>query len=136
MNRKQLLLLLTAFFLLPLVLLAQENHCTLQKSPKRMAIEAGQQIYAGQCQHCHQADGSGSSVVNLSLIESAKVEGDKGALIDLLVTGKSSSSSDPHAFDGAALTDEQIAAVLTYIRNSFGNSASMVKKDEVKKRRS
>jgi mono/diheme cytochrome c family protein len=29
-------------------------------------------------------------------------------------------------------TDDQIAAVLTYIRNSFGNSASAVKPEEVK----
>ena len=34
----------------------------------------------------------------------------------------------PHNF----LSDQQIADVLTYIRNSFGNSASMVKAEEVK----
>jgi mono/diheme cytochrome c family protein len=33
---------------------------------------------------------------------------------------------------GAALNDEHIASVLTYVRNSFGNKASVVTPDQVK----
>jgi mono/diheme cytochrome c family protein len=133
-----LILLIAGAFLLPAGLLAQGNHCVAQKSPKKMAVEAGQLIYTGQCVTCHQADGGGSASVHSPLIKSKLVTGSKQTLIELLIRG-----NDRHAeIDGLTvqnrnhaypeMTDEEIANVLTFIRRSFGNKASVVKTSEVK----
>lgn len=137
-RKKQLLLFMAGMIFIPAGLLAQGNHCAAQKSPKKMAVEAGQLVYANQCITCHQADGSGNSAVKTSLANAALVTGNKQALIEYMVNGKSrvgtnATQASPHIMmENPAATNEEISNVLTYIRRSFGNKASMVKASEVK----
>ena len=70
------------------------------------------------------------------------VTGDKPSLIKIILNGLSepmvingetyNNAMPPHAF----LNDQQIADVLTYIRNTFGNTAEAVKPEEVAAARS
>jgi mono/diheme cytochrome c family protein len=135
-QNKLLLLFVAAAILAPAGLLAQDNHCVAQKSPKKMAVEAGKQVYADQCMTCHQADGKGASTV-VSLVNSSLVTGNKRALIAYLINGKNipagnTAQNNPHLRMGnPATTNADISNVLTYIRRSFGNKASMVKVSEV-----
>jgi mono/diheme cytochrome c family protein len=87
---------------------------------------------------CHQNDGAGVPGLNPPLIKTDWVTGQKNRLINVILKGL----EDPIEVNGEEysnpmpslthLTDQEIADVLTYIRNSFGNKASAVTPAEVK----
>jgi mono/diheme cytochrome c family protein len=101
----------------------------------------GKKVYDMYCQACHQADGNGVPRLNPPLVGTVYVTGSKTRLIDIVLKGL----SDPLEINGEEynnpmaahdfLTDQQIADVLTYVRNSFGNKAGAVSVSEVKKQR-
>ena len=68
--------------------------------------------------------------------------GDKEALIKILLSGLKNVDIDEESYSnpmpalGSVLKDQQIADVLTYVRNSFENKASAVTVAEVKEARS
>ena len=98
-------------------------------------------MYSLTCLACHQANGSGVPNLNPPLKQTNWVLGDKDSLITILLNGMNEEIEiDGEYFSNtmpsqAALKDEQIADVLTYIRNSFGNKADAVTAEEVKKLR-
>ncbi|MEM7199826.1 MAG: PVC-type heme-binding CxxCH protein [Planctomycetota bacterium] len=103
----------------------------------------GAEIYArdGHCATCHQKDGEGLVASQFPPISGTKwVNQSKERLIKLTlhgmygpieVKGKSYPGVVPMTPFKGLLTDEDVAAVLTYVRNSFGNKASPVTADEV-----
>jgi mono/diheme cytochrome c family protein len=103
-------------------------------SPEQMAL--GKAQYA-LCLACHAADGNGAAGVAPPLAGSEWVTGSIDNLIRIQLRGL----QGPIKVKGteynlmmmalAHQTDEQIAAVLTYIRNSFGNQASAVTPEQV-----
>jgi len=102
----------------------------------------GQSIYNTFCVSCHQSDGKGDSARFPPLAGADWVTGDKERLIDLLINGlQGEIEVNGLIYDGVMphhkfLKDDQIADVLTYIRTNFGNEASEITTDEVKKYRS
>lgn len=91
-------------------------------------MERGKEVYQKHCFACHQADGSGNPGMYPPLIDTKTVNGDLEKLVGIVLHGQSGEIEVkgeiynqvmvPHNF----LTDRQIADVLTYIRNSFGNT--------------
>ncbi|HRN56971.1 MAG TPA: cytochrome c [Agriterribacter sp.] len=110
-----------------------------QTKPPPAVMEKGKAIYGKECLGCHQPDGLGVPGVNPSLAQTEWVLGPKGRLIKIVVNGL----TDPIETDGDIfhdpspphlhLTNQEVADVLTYVRNSFGNKASAVTAREVKK---
>jgi mono/diheme cytochrome c family protein len=108
----------------------------------------GKAIYSreGYCNTCHQPDGAGLSPSGFPpLAGTAWVTGSDERLIKLVlnglhgpieVLGQKYGGQVPMTPFGGMLKDEDIAAVLTYVRNSFGNKASVISEDRVKKVRS
>ena len=102
------------------------------------SITKGKVVYDTYCLPCHQADGSGVPTMNPPLIKTSWVLGSKTVLVEQILKGSANKVEiDGEKFHGAMpaqvqLTDEQIADVLTYVRNSFGNKASIVTPAEVK----
>ena len=92
------------------------------------------------CQACHGAKGQGVPMLAPPLAKSEWVNGPVANLIRIQLRGL----GGPITVDGkdytfqapmvaqAFQTDEQIAAVLTYIRNNFGNKGSAVTPEQVK----
>ena len=78
----------------------------------------GEDVYKN-CIACHGADGKGITGVFPSIAGSAVVSGDIDAQIDLVMFGKAGTAMVAFANQ---LSDEEIAAVITYQRNSFGNN--------------
>lgn len=83
------------------------------------------------------ADGGGVANMNPSLIQSSYVLGDKPKIISVLLNGLSHVEIDGDNYQNVMpshsfLSDRQIADVLTYVRNSFGNKASQISEKEVK----
>lgn len=101
------------------------------------SMTRGKQTYLEQCLACHQADGAGVPNMNPPLIKSKYVQGDKAALIKIVLNGMKETKIGDDDYTGVMaphpdLTDQQIADVLTFVRNSFGNKASAVTAAQVK----
>ncbi len=100
-------------------------------------LASGKSVYAQNCLTCHMADGLGVDGMNPPLAKTDYVLGDKTRLTKVLLNGLQGVEIGGEQYHGvmpaqATLTDAQIAAVLTYVRNSFGNKASAVTVGEVK----
>ena len=102
------------------------------------SINDGKAVYLKYCLTCHQTDGSGVMNMNPPLIQTKWVLGKKDFLVHQILKGSHGTVEiDGDKFQNTMpaqpfLTDEQIADVLTYVRNSFGNKASRVTSAEVK----
>ena len=98
----------------------------------------GKTIYAQHCKTCHQVDGAGAQNMIPTLIKTDYVLGNKARLIKILLNGMNGEitvNGDIYSNEMPSqkkLTDNEIAAVLTYVRKSFGNKASAVTVSEVK----
>lgn len=97
-------------------------------------IEQGRTSFA-ICAACHQADGRGLPALAPPLAGSAVVNGPTEALIDVVLNGRDVDPAYPSMPPLAALPDEQLAAILSYVRTSWGNTASVVTPDAIKARR-
>lgn len=104
----------------------------------RSQILDGAEDYIQLCTNCHGPQGKGlPSGIAPPLSGSARVNGDKDALIKILLHGLNG-PVDGKNYPGAMLSmqgnsNEYIAAVLSYIRHSMGNNASMVQPADVRK---
>jgi mono/diheme cytochrome c family protein len=102
------------------------------------SLTRGKKVYDSYCLPCHLADGGGVPRMNPPLIKTVYVLGDKKRLIGIVLNGM----DEPLEIDGETYTnvmtphgflkDQEVADVLTYVRNSFGNKASAVTTEEVK----
>lgn len=97
----------------------------------------GQQVYGAYCSTCHQASGQGLPGAFPPLTGTDWVLGDEGRLIRLVLNGmRGPVEVNGEVYDNVMtahnfLTDDQIAAVLTYVRTSFGNDAPPVAPETV-----
>jgi mono/diheme cytochrome c family protein len=106
------------------------------------AMHAGAAIYKDSCAACHRDNGEGESRLFPRLAGSALVQSDDPTTLARVVLQGSravSTSAMPTgpampAFDWR-LNDAQVAAVITYIRDSWGNAAPAVAVDTITKQR-
>lgn len=111
------------------------------KSGAAAALARGKTVYETVCGICHGTDGMGkpgqapqlanSDVVNAKGFNRLAHVPLRGLTGPITVAGKDWNLS--MAAMGAALPDDDLAAVLTYIRSSWGNKASAVTGDDIKK---
>ncbi len=112
----------------------------LTKAEKEL-FNKGQLVYTTLCGACHQPNGEGQEGLAPPLKNSEWVSGSKERLTRIVLHGM----QGPVEVDGkvynllmpglAVLEDEQIASVLTYVRNSFGHTSSAISVAEVTKTR-
>jgi mono/diheme cytochrome c family protein/glucose/arabinose dehydrogenase len=88
-------------------------------------FEAGESIYASLCVACHQEDGRGKEKMAPSLVGSQLALAAPGIPSRIVLNGKEGPVGLMPPL-GQAFNDDQIAAVLTYIRRQWGNTASPV----------
>jgi mono/diheme cytochrome c family protein len=104
------------------------------------AMIAGGAIYRDQCSACHGLDGKGVAELFPSVADSAMVKSDDPTTsIRIVLRGARSAdtASAPTAPGmpsyGKQLDNSEVAAVLTYIRNAWGNPATAVEAGDVAK---
>jgi nitrite reductase (NO-forming) len=97
---------------------------------------SGEEVYKKTCSACHQPDGKGIQktfpplaksdfIANKEASIKQVIEGKTG---ELVVNGEKYNNTMPPQ----ALSDDEIAAVLTYVYSNFGNTGGPVTADEVK----
>jgi len=107
-----------------------------QSPPAAPAADAGspgQKLYARHCLSCHQADGYGVPNMQPAIKGGTWVRGEAKPLALFVMTGGFDSAQRK---EGATahnvmppfrqLSDEDLAGILTYIRQKFGDGASEV----------
>lgn len=106
-------------------------------------VAEGERIYQTNCMACHQVTGQGLPGSFPPLAESEWVAKDPALLARIVLHGmqgpitvKGSEYNSIMAPLGAVLSDEQIAYVLTYVRQAWGNSAGPVEASVVAEARS
>lgn len=118
-----------------------DNPHPTQPDIQKSIIE-GKKVFSKYCISCHQADGGGVPDLNPPLIKTPYVLGDKEKLIKIILNGLNENIEiEDQVFTNPMpalniLKDQEIADVLTYVRNSFGNKASAVTPADVKSVRS
>ncbi|HAB15653.1 MAG TPA: cytochrome c [Verrucomicrobiota bacterium] len=117
------------------------------ETPEQKTLRIGAQLY-NNCAACHLADGAGNPALNIPPLAGSdwvQAEG-PNRIIRVVLHGLSGpikvngtvwqgNAMNPWrktADNPAGLADEEIAAVLSYVRNSWGNKGSFVTAEEVK----
>jgi nitrite reductase (NO-forming) len=103
---------------------------------KEERIKLGADVFANNCQACHQANGEGVPDAFPPLAKSDYLNGDKVRAIKTVTGGlEAKLMVNGHEFNGVmpawSLSDEEIADVLTYAYNTWGNSGLEVSPGEV-----
>jgi mono/diheme cytochrome c family protein len=113
------------------------------KGAERDLYLKGKTIYAqeGSCATCHQPDGKGLTASGFPPLTGTEwVLGNEDRLIKIVlkglqgpieVQGKKYPGQVPMTPFGGMLKDDEVAAVLTYVRNSFGNKAAPITPEKV-----
>lgn len=99
--------------------------------PLAQLMQRGEKVYAANCAACHQANGRGAPPAFPPLAGSKLATGPKEAHIDIVLNGKPNTAMQ--AFK--QLSNADLAAVITFERNSWGNQAGEVQPAEVQTRR-
>jgi mono/diheme cytochrome c family protein len=107
------------------------------ETPAPDARPAGQRLYGMHCLSCHQADGGGVPNMQPAIAGGTWVKGDTRALALFVMTGGFDSAARKDSDVGNVmppfrqLADADLAEILTYIRQKFGDGASPVTAAEV-----
>jgi mono/diheme cytochrome c family protein len=109
-------------------------------APAQMA--AGQKLYNGACIACHEEDGSGAPRIYPPLPGNANLQSaDALSTLRIILDGAETVTTPRAPNKGsmpayaAKMTDQEIADVTNFIRNSWGNAAPLVTADQVAKAR-
>jgi len=109
----------------------------LEDNLNKGIVVGGEKIYQVYCGSCHQRDGEGASARFPPLANSSWVTGNKKRLINVVLRGlEGRIEVNGEPYDGTMpqhsfLSDQEIANVLTHIRQNFGNTASAISPEEV-----
>lgn len=114
----------------------------LDFSSLRSNIKQGEVVYTVHCGTCHLPDGKGERILGVPLTRNPIVQAkDPASLINVILYGPSL-PPPPFAANrttmkpfGKRLSDEDIAALATYLRSSFGNNAPQVSPEQVRRQR-
>jgi mono/diheme cytochrome c family protein len=110
-----------------------------QQNSKPASGQSGPELFKTYCLSCHQADGNGVRGMYPPLAGNEVVTGPSEKVITIVLFGL----EGPIEVNGREynqlmpsqdyLSDKQVADVLTYVRNSWGNKADQIKPEQVNK---
>lgn len=106
-----------------------EAEAAAEEMASSALMETGKKVYGAQCTACHKDSGEGMPPAFPSLHGSAVVTGDPEEQIAQILNGKNAMPPFGH------LSDKEIAAVVTYTRNSWDNDSGIVQPADVAEQR-
>ncbi|MFY0625454.1 MAG: cytochrome c [Reichenbachiella sp.] len=150
MNKRYLTILVFAVFTCGIVACGGEkkpSETQVVKVEKKVSssdalLKKGETVYKSYCMACHMSKGQGVPNLNPPLTRTKYTLGDKKVMIKIVLNGlneeievlgeKYNSVMTPFNF----LSDEEIAGVITFVRQNFGNDADAASIEEVAEVRS
>jgi mono/diheme cytochrome c family protein len=97
-------------------------------------IQEGKTLFEGACADCHRINGQGLPDKFPALDKNPFVAGNPTKVIDTVLNGRKGKSGQMPAWKGS-FTDQQIAAIISYVRQAWANKGTPITEDMVKKRR-
>lgn len=107
------------------------NSAFIQTYSLPKSIERGKEVYTTYCQNCHMSDGNGVAGAFPPLVKADYLKKPVKTVIEVILKGQSGEISVNNIkYNGQMpaqnyLTDEQIADVLNYIYNNWGNRSTV-----------
>jgi mono/diheme cytochrome c family protein len=100
-------------------------------------MEEGKKVYDANCLGCHMDNGMGVPRMNPALVNSPYVMGYPNSLIELVLRGSEFFGKTKRSYNNQmasfhALTDTEIANLLTYVRNTYAKTGDEVNAGDVK----
>ena len=136
MNKKSLII---AFILVGLMGI-QLSSCNSEEEITYLRYyTSGKKLYESNCQNCHNTDGAGLALLYPPLTDTLFLQKNKKQLACYIKHGLNGTITvDGKTFNGQMpanhqLTDIEIAEIITYITNSFGNNQKIYLASEVNK---
>lgn len=118
-----------------IVLMTITTQSFYQQTPNQASYENGKTVYTTYCLSCHMEDGNGLEGVFPSLVKTGNL-GDKNRMVKIILQGmRGKITVKGTAYDAEmaaiAISDKEVADVINYIRNSWGNKAPYIKVADV-----
>lgn len=90
-------------------------------------MKKGEKIFSAKCQGCHGPDAKGNGSTFPSLVGSAWANGETERFSMIILNGLEGPVSDGKTYgvmppQGIGMTPEELAGIMTYVRNNFGNT--------------
>lgn len=90
-------------------------------------MKKGEKIFSAKCQGCHGADAKGNGSTFPSLVGSAWANGETERFAMIILNGLEGPVSDGKTYgvmptQGIGMSPEELAGIMTYVRNNFGNT--------------
>lgn len=109
---------------------------TVVATNKADQMRLGKGVYQASCQSCHQANGEGMAKVYPPLAKSDYLNADPLRAVNIVLKGQSghisvNGQSYNNVMVPVALGNEQVANVLTYVLNSWGNQGGQIRPEQV-----
>ena len=98
------------------------------KNPKSKLMEIGALVYEDYCVACHQQNGQGIAGIFPALAGSEVVLNNKTQHIEILMEGVQGAAMQSFA---KQLSEGEIASVITFVSNSWGNDSYVTQPDDV-----
>ncbi|MEH6308386.1 cytochrome c [Olivibacter sp. CPCC 100613] len=126
------------FFFLLTIIASTLNACQGEQEIKRAQFFTnGKSLFTAKCENCHGSNGEGLGNLYPPLTDTAFIRTERKELPCIVKYGLHKELTvGNHQFDtempaNPTLTDQEIAYILTYIGNSFGNNLGLVSTEEV-----
>ncbi|HVO84396.1 MAG TPA: cytochrome c [Syntrophobacteria bacterium] len=114
--------------------LAWSSLSPLQAQGTDKSFQEGKKLFEATCADCHRVNGQGLPAMFPALDKSSFVVGDPTKVIDTVLFGRKGRLGQMPSWKDT-FNDQQVADVITYIRQSWANKGSAVTAEMVKKRR-
>jgi len=116
-----------AVFAISVPLIVDAQDATPNASPAPQEVSRGEEIFNTVCIACHQPDGKGVEGIYPALAGNpALTQEDPTYLITVILNGRGGMPTFAGTYD-----DEEVAAIATYVRQSWDNNASPVTAEQV-----
>jgi cytochrome c6 len=97
-------------------------------------IQEGKKLFEGTCADCHRTNGQGLPNQFPALDKNAFVVGDPTKVIDTVLNGRKGKLGQMPSWK-ESFNDQQIAAIITYVRQAWSNKGTAITTEMIKKRR-
>jgi mono/diheme cytochrome c family protein len=107
---------------------------SLQAQTTDKSFQEGKKLYEATCADCHRVNGQGLPAMFPGLDGDSFVTGDANQVIDTVLYGRKGKLGQMPSWKDT-FNDQQLADIITYIRQAWSNKGGAVTPDIVKKRR-